>query len=145
MIRGTMVIILLILNSFTVSDGVGPVVIEKVELKAVSRPTEALVLKALRKEGVKHPRIVLAQSKLETGRYRSKVCLLHKNLFGFRTKKGYIKFRRWQESVTYYKKWQDRHYNHKEYHNYYEFLEDVGYAEDSLYITKVKSIANERS
>lgn len=112
-------------------------------IQAVVKPSTDLVLKELRRLEVKHPRTVLAQSILETGHYKSKLTRTHNNLFGFRTAKGYLKFRTWKESCAYYKRWQDRHYKAKKHANYYAFLEEVGYAEDPQYITKVKTIVNE--
>lgn len=55
------------------------------------------------RQGVKHPKIVLAQAKLETGNFSSDVCKRHHNLFGLKHSNGYYKFNRWQESVTAYR------------------------------------------
>ena len=104
---------------------------------------ELAVLHELRKHGVVHELIVLAQSKLETGNYKSKLTKTHNNIFGFRTKKGYIKFASWRESVAYYKRWQDKHYKRHKHKTYYNFLTTIGYAEDPNYITKVKRITSE--
>lgn len=111
---------------------------------AKSVPTEDLVYKELKRLDVKNPEVVLAQSKLETGHYKSKLCKTHNNLFGFRVKSGYLKFKSWRESVRYYKKWQQKRYKAKEHKNYYNFLKKVGYAEDPQYIQKVKRLADER-
>lgn len=107
------------------------------------KPTVWSVRNELRKFGVKHPTIVLAQSRLETGNYKSRLTKTHNNLFGFRTKDGYLKFSHWKESVAYYKRWQDRHYKPTKHSSYYNFLRVIGYAEDPNYITKVKKIAYE--
>ena len=49
----------------------------------------------------------------------------------------------WTKSVRYYKRWQLRKYNGGDY---YLFLKNVGYAEDTLYLKKIKwIIKNERS
>lgn len=106
------------------------------------KPTRKLVLRELRKLGVKHPRIVLAQSMLETGHYKSSLTRTHNNLFGFRTSNGYLRFKNWKESCAYYKRWQDRHYNPSNHNSYYGFLRWIGYAEDPEYTTKLKTIAN---
>jgi len=90
----------------------------------------------LRGLGVKHVNIVLAQSVLETGHYKSKLTRTHNNLFGFRTKNGYLKFNSWADCCAYYKRWQDRHYKTSKYSNYYIFLRKIGYAEDPNYIPK---------
>ena len=109
----------------------------------LDRPNQQLVMMELQRLGVKHVTIVLAQSVLETGHYRSKLSRTHNNLFGFRTKKGYLRFTNWRESCAYYKKWQDRHYNASKHRTYYQFLRKVGYAGDPNYTTIVKKIAND--
>jgi uncharacterized FlgJ-related protein len=86
---------------------------------------------------VKHPEIVLQQAIWETGWFKSDVCKDYNNLFGFKTDKGYLKFDTWQESIQYYKNWQDRKYDSG---NYYQFLMDLPYSGDSLYDTHLKSI-----
>lgn len=106
------------------------------------KPSRKAVLKELRRLGVKHPRIVLAQSMLETGHYKSSLTRTHNNLFGFRTSKGYLRFKNWKESCAYYKRWQDRHYKPNQHESYYGFLRWIGYAEDPDYTTKLKIIAN---
>lgn len=93
----------------------------------------------LEKLGVQHIDIVVAQSLLETGTYRSQLVRTHNNLFGFRTKNGYLRFKSWRESCKYYKDWQRRKYKGGEY---FTFLKDIGYAEDPDYISKLKIILN---
>ena len=83
------------------------------------------------------PLIVLKQSLLETGRFTSYQCKKNNNLFGFRTEDGYLKFRSWQESVSYYKRWQAKRYHGG---NYYTFLENINYAEDTLYCKTLKNM-----
>jgi hypothetical protein len=112
-------------------------------VESCPKPTRKLVLRELRRLGVKHPRIVLAQSLLETGHYKSAVCKSHNNLFGFRVKSGYLRFKDWKDCCAYYKRWQDRHYKPKEHKSYYGFLRHIGYAEDPEYTAKVKTITDE--
>lgn len=85
---------------------------------------------------IQHPKIVLAQAILETGWFRSPVCLDKHNLFGLtnpRTGK-YYEFEHWTESVrAYYTKVQ---YKYKG-GNYLLWLRDIGYAEDPNYIREV--------
>lgn len=102
-------------------------------------PNDSLVMKALQYYEIKYPKIVLAQSVLETGHYRSKLCRENNNLFGLynSAKKEYFKFSHWSESVEAYKKYVQ--YKYKE-GDYYNFLDSIGYASDSLYISKVKNI-----
>ena len=81
--------------------------------------------------------IVLKQSVLETGWYKSYSCRERHNLFGFRYKGEYLVFDKWEDSVDYYVRWQKRHYKGGDY---YQFLEDRGYAEDQEYIRKLQRI-----
>lgn len=100
------------------------------------------LLKELHKQGIKHPKIVLAQAKLETGNYKSKICNSHNNLFGLKKKDGsYYKFNHWYSSVIAYRDYVQYKYNNQD--NYYKFLKDIGYAEDEAYIKKVKEIVNQ--
>ena len=90
---------------------------------------------------VKHPKTVLAQAKLETGNYKSKVCTVYNNLFGLRKPDGsYYKFNSWQESVKAYKDWVQNKYTPP--NDYYDFLDSIGYAEDGNYTNKLKDIFN---
>ena len=94
---------------------------------------------ALKKHGIKFPKIVLAQAILETGRFRSRVCNEHNNLFGLRHSKGYYSFDHWEESVVAYKN--KVQYKHRDNENYYAFLKRIGYASAPDYINKVREIA----
>lgn len=97
------------------------------------------LLEELQARNIAHPKIVLAQAKLETGNYTSKVCLTHNNLFGLRKADGsYYKFNHWKESVQAYKDYIQ--YKYQPPSNYYKFLEDIGYAEDKSYTDKLKKI-----
>ena len=92
--------------------------------------------KEIIRNGILHPKIVLAQAILETGWFRSSVCLNKHNLFGLtnpRTGK-YYEFNHWTESVrAYYTKVQ---YKYKG-GNYLLWLDEIGYAEDPYYIKAV--------
>lgn len=100
------------------------------------------LLQEIQAKGIAHPKIVLAQAKLETGNYTSKVCLTHNNLFGLRRPDGsYYRFKHWKESVKAYRDFVQ--YKYKSSNNYYQFLVDIGYAEDKAYIEKVKEIVNQ--
>lgn len=87
----------------------------------------------IKRHGIKHPKIVLAQAILETGWFTSSVCKNKNNLFGLtnpRTK-TYYEFNHWTESVAaYYNKVQYRYKGG----NYLIWLRDIGYAEDPGYI-----------
>ena len=86
--------------------------------------------------GIRYPKIVLAQAILETGWFTSPVCRNKHNLFGLtnpRTGK-YFEFDHWTESVwAYYTKVQYRYKGG----NYLLWLRNIGYAEDTNYIRAV--------
>ena len=86
---------------------------------------------------IKHKDIVLRQSILETGHYKSYSCRIRNNLFGFRYKGKYLEFNSWKESIDYYEGWQNRKYKGGDY---FTFLIRVGYATDKAYVSKLKGI-----
>lgn len=98
---------------------------------------------ALEYYNIKHPRIVLAQAKLETGNYTSRHCIKGNNLFGLYNskKKKYFQFNHWSESIEAYKDMIE--YKHRDDEDYYEFLVRISYASDPNYISKVKQIEND--
>ena len=104
-----------------------------------SSPTYKSVYTVCKMYDLEHPEIVVAQSVLETGHYKSQQCLQHNNLFGLYDSKNkrYYRFDHWTHSILAYK--QKVQYKYKG-GDYYEFLKRIGYAEDSLYVEKVKSI-----
>ena len=88
------------------------------------------------RNGIQHPRIVLAQAILETGWFRSPLCRNRHNLFGLTNPKTgkYYEFNHWTESVrAYYTKVQ---YKYKG-GNYLLWLRNIGYAEDPRYVREV--------
>lgn len=88
------------------------------------------------RNGIQHPRIVLAQAILETGWFRSPLCRKRHNLFGLTNPKTgkYYEFNHWTESVrAYYTKVQ---YKYKG-GNYLLWLRDIGYAEDPRYVREL--------
>lgn len=97
--------------------------------------------KEIIRNGILYPKIVLAQAILETGWFRSSVCLNKHNLFGLtnpRTGK-YYEFNHWTESVrAYYTKVQ---YKYKG-GNYLFWLDEIGYADNPDYIRTVVNICD---
>lgn len=89
---------------------------------------------------IDYPEIVLAQALLETGNFKSYSCKVRNNLFGLKRKDGsYMTFDHWTNSVHAYKKYIQKY---KEVPNdYYKYLNDLGYAEDSIYVIRVKEIS----
>lgn len=96
-----------------------------------------ILYRELKDLGIRHPKIVLAQAKLETGNYTSQLCRNKKNLFGLKGKRGYMYFNSYKECILYYKdKIQSRYIGG----DYYVFLKKIGYARDPAYIQKLKKI-----
>ena len=99
---------------------------------------------ALSYYGLEHKDIVYAQAVLETGHFKSNICLNYNNLFGLYNskEKRYYKFKHWTESVVAYKEWIQKKYQPP--NNYYAFLEEINYANDKEYISTLKSIVNNK-
>lgn len=93
----------------------------------------------IKKDSILYPKIVLAQSVLESSWYTSNVCKTKNNLFGFMTKEGYLCFSNWRASISYYKDFQKRKYKGGDY---YTFLSDLPYAESTNYSETVKLIVS---
>lgn len=121
------------------------------EVWAEAKTLPALTIPNLYQEiirnGIRHPKIVLAQAILETGWFRSPLCRNQHNLFGLTNPKTgkYYEFNHWTESVrAYYTKVQYR-YGQKSQINssdvdYLKWLRDIGYAEDPRYIQAVVQV-----
>ena len=94
------------------------------------------LVEEIRRNGIKYPKIVLAQAILETGWFKSSVCRNKHNLFGLTNPRTgeYYEFTHWTESVrAYYTKVQYRYKGG----NYLLWLKNIGYAEDPGYIRAV--------
>lgn len=106
-------------------------------------PKEGLE-EALSYYGLEHKDIVYAQAVLETGHFKSKVCLNYNNLFGLYDSKSkdYYKFNHWTESIVAYKECIQKKYQPP--NNYYTFLEEINYAEDENYTKLLKEIVKNR-
>lgn len=96
--------------------------------------------KALYYYNIQFPEIVYAQAILETGHFKSNLCIRCNNLFGlYNSRKGrYYEFEHWTESVKAYRDYIQ--YKYKPPDDYYHFLSSIGYAEDEYYITKLRKI-----
>jgi hypothetical protein len=86
-----------------------------------------------------HIPIVLSQVVLETGWLKSHVCLEYNNLCGLYNSwtKDYYSFEHWSESLDMY---YNNIYSCFSDSCYYDFIDRWGYAEDSLYVSKLKSL-----
>jgi hypothetical protein len=110
------------------------------------------IYEELIRQEVAHPYVTLQIATLETGRGKT---ARNNNLFGFRGKNGYMKFKNWQAAVTRYKQWQEKYYpkhlatkhsNGTEC-DYYCFLLSKGYnsgrshsSQERQYVSKLKKM-----
>jgi hypothetical protein len=96
------------------------------------------IFKFICEKGISHPEIVIKQVINETGWLKNPFLMKRNNLFGFKSKK-YLSFKSWQESVEYYKRWQDKYYTNKE-EDYYKFLVRIKYATKKypIHLKKIK-------
>jgi Mannosyl-glycoprotein endo-beta-N-acetylglucosaminidase len=76
-------------------------------------------------KNIEFPSIVMRQAILETGWFRSQFLMSKNNLFGFKHRQ-YLQFDHFEESIDFYKQWQDRHLP-SDTMNYYQFLEKIKY------------------
>lgn len=114
------------------------------ELPALTIPN---LYQEIIRNGIRHPKIVLAQAILETGWFRSPLCRNRHNLFGLTDPKTgkYYEFNHWTESVrAYYTKIQYRYCQKNQTStsdvDYLKWLQQTGYAEAPMYIQSVKEI-----
>lgn len=98
------------------------------------------LFKALKYYNVEEPSIVLAQAKLESANYKSKLYKEKNNLFGLYNSKSqqYFTFEHWTDCIIAYKNMIQR--RRKEGEDYYKFLQRIRYAKDKEYIDKLKEI-----
>ena len=90
-----------------------------------------------------HIPIILSQVVLETGWLQSNLCLNNNNLCGlYNSSQGeYYKFEHWTESIDMY--YNNIYVNYSDTISYIQFIDNWGYAEDSLYIQKILSLAKD--
>lgn len=111
---------------------------------------EENVLFYIKQINIDNPDIVFAQVILETGHLKSKRCIENNNLFGMRhpktrptlskgEKDKHAYFNSWKESVIDYALWQSSFARKLNEEDFYKYLNRV-YAEDTLYVTKLKNI-----
>lgn len=110
-----------------------------------SNNPEEYLIEALNYYNVQHPEIVYAQAILETGHFKSNVCKKYNNLFGLYDSKNkrYYKFDHWSDSIIGYLNYIQYKYTPPQ--DYYDFLEEIGYAEDPEYVNKLKRIVKQYS
>ena len=117
----------------------GTTVCKKKVLPALTIPN---LYQEIIRNGIRHPKIVLAQAILETGWFRSPLCRNGHYLFGLRNPKTgkYYEFNDWTESVrAYYTKVQYKYTGG----NYLLWLHKIGYAEDPRYVREVMKVVSQ--
>lgn len=102
---------------------------------AMQGQTREQVLAEIKRQGIPHPTIVLAQARLETGNFKSDRCRRDHNLFGMKRGRRYAKYGHWRDSVRDYKQRISARYKGGDY---YAFLKRIGYAADPNYERKLK-------
>lgn len=118
--------------------------------------SEDKLIAKLKELNVKFPYIVLAQAKLETGNFTSKIFKENNNLFGMReakqrittaqgTENNHAYYHSWQESVLDYAFYQCRYLSgistEAQYFNYLK----QSYAEDMSYVNRLQTIINNQN
>lgn len=123
-------------------DDLTDVKVVEVEPSFFTKSPKDGLKEALEYYEVHHPEIVYAQAVLETGYFKSDLCINGNNLFGLYNsrKKRYYTFDHWTESVEAYIDFVQ--YKYKPPNDYYQFLDNIEYAEDPYYINKLKRIVN---
>lgn len=103
---------------------------------------------------IKFPHIVIAQAKLESGNFKSKIFKENNNLFGMKeakvristnkgTNRGHAKYESWKDCVVDYALYQATYLSKfKTEEQYYAYLAD-NYAENGGYIKLIKKIAKD--
>lgn len=119
--------------------------------------TEESLINYMEELNMAFPHIVLAQAKLETGNFTSKVFKDNNNLFGMKRagkrpstvkhiSRGHGRYMHWKESVLDYALRQAYYRAHsmKSDEEYYQHLIQSGYARDVNYISKIRKIVNSK-
>lgn len=103
--------------------------------------------------GIKFPEIVFVQAIIESGNFESRLFKNHNNLFGMRfprvrettatgeNKRGYARYKDWDDSVLDYYFWQNFFLRKKGASNRDEYLDllDEVYAEDESYVSVIRT------
>jgi uncharacterized FlgJ-related protein len=116
--------------------------------------TEDKFISMLDEINLPYPHITLAQAKLETGNFTSKIFTENHNSFGQKeakvrinlargTQYGHAYYNNWEESILDYAFWYSTYASKcKSEEEFYQLLDKV-YAEDELYSKKLKNIIEE--
>lgn len=123
---------------------------EWIEKQSMLPVSDKIAFDFMVEAGIEHPHIVLAQMKLESGNYTSKLALENNNYFGMKQprkrattsigeKNGYASYKSWVHSVLDYALWQKEYASKLTENQYLDSLSS--YAEDKNYIGKVKKLS----
>ena len=101
---------------------------------------DSILYLALVHYNIKHPKIVLAQAKLESGNFTSNHYKKRNNFLGLydSKRKEYYKFNHWTDCIQGYKDMIE--YKLRDNENYYNFLRRIKYATSENYIRQIKQI-----
>ena len=113
--------------------------------------SEQNVYRQLIKLGIAYPDVVLAQAKIETGNFTSKIFRENNNMFGMKLpyrrqttavgeSRNHAKYTSWIQSIRDYKLWQDRMIHKAPTKSAYLAYLKRNYAQDKNYINKIKKI-----
>jgi flagellum-specific peptidoglycan hydrolase FlgJ len=113
--------------------------------------SELNVYKQLVRIGVAYPDVVLAQAKIETGNFTSKIFRENNNMFGMKLperrqttavgeSRNHAKYTDWIQSIKDYKLWQDQMIHKAPTKRAYLAYLRRNYAEDKNYIKKIKQL-----
>lgn len=101
---------------------------------------DSILYLALVHYNIRHPKIVLAQAKLESGNFTSNHYKKRNNFLGLydSKRKEYYKFNHWTDCIQGYKDMVE--YKLRDNENYYNFLRRIKYASSENYIRQIKQI-----
>ena len=100
------------------------------------------IMEALIAFDVPCKQVVYQQAMIESGRFQSKNAIENNNYLGIMYNGKLRHFDNWVDCILYYKLVVSSRYTGKDRDNeaYYQFLTDIKYAEDTAYISKLRSI-----
>jgi uncharacterized FlgJ-related protein len=127
-----------------------------INVKANNEFSQSELVDLLKKLNVKFPHIVLAQSKIETGNFRSKIFRENHNLFGMKeavsrittaegTQFNHAYYLNWRESVYDYAFYQNRYLTNVRTESEYYAMLSASYAEASNYVEILKSTVEKQN
>jgi len=121
-----------------------------VDLNSKNDFSQDKLVEMLKDLNVRFPHIVLAQARLETGGYRSRIFRENNNLFGMKqatvrvntalgTQHNHAYYDTWRESVYDYAFYQTRYLSGAKTEGEYFYVLGQSYAEDPTYVTKLQN------